>query len=72
MKIAIAQCKEYGFLGNHIFGTDFSFYLEICLGAGAFVCGEETALIASIEGERGMPKNKPPFPAQSGLWENLL
>ena len=68
LRIAIAQCKEYGFLGNNIFGTDFSFDLEICLGAGAFVCGEETALIASIEGERGMPKNKPPFPAQSGLW----
>ena len=66
--LAIAQCKEYGFLGNNIFKTDFSFDLEIFLGAGAFVCGEETALIASIEGERGMPKNKPPFPAQSGLW----
>ena len=51
-----------------IFGSGFDFDIDIRLGAGAFVCGEETALIASIEGERGMPRNKPPFPAQKGLW----
>ncbi|MCL2522642.1 MAG: 4Fe-4S binding protein [Erysipelotrichales bacterium] len=66
---AIAQAKKLGLLGKNIFGTDFSFDLEIRLGAGAFVCGEETALIASIEGERGMPRNKPPFPANKGLWQ---
>ncbi len=66
---AIKQAHELGLLGNNLFGTDFSFDLEIRLGAGAFVCGEETALIASIEGERGMPRNKPPFPAESGLWQ---
>lgn len=59
---------ENGFLGQNIFGTDFSFDLELRLGAGAFVCGEETALIASIEGGRGMPRNKPPFPANEGLF----
>ncbi|OHW62654.1 NADP-reducing hydrogenase subunit HndC [Andreesenia angusta] len=58
-----------GVLGKNIFGTGFNFDLEIRLGAGAFVCGEETALIASIEGERGMPRNKPPFPAHKGLWQ---
>ncbi len=68
LKIAIAQAKEYGLLGKNIFGTDFSFDIEIRLGAGAFVCGEETALIASIEGGRGMSRNKPPFPAEKGLW----
>ena len=68
LKIAIAQAKEYGLLGKNIFGTDFSFDIEIRLGAGAFVCGEETALIASIEGGRGMSRNKPPFPAAKGLW----
>jgi len=57
-----------GLLGRKIFGTDFSFDIEIRLGAGAFVCGEETALIASIEGKRGMSRNKPPFPAHKGLW----
>ncbi|RKD31638.1 NADH-ubiquinone oxidoreductase-F iron-sulfur binding region domain-containing protein, partial [Thermohalobacter berrensis] len=66
---AIDQAKEKGLLGENIFGTDFSFDLEIRLGAGAFVCGEETALIASIEGERGMPRNKPPYPANKGLWQ---
>ena len=66
---AIKQAYEYGLLGKNIFGTDFSFDLEVRLGAGAFVCGEETALMASIEGERGMPRNKPPFPANCGLWK---
>lgn len=65
---AISQAKEYGLLGNNIMGTDFNFDIEIRLGAGAFVCGEETALIRSIEGERGMSTQKPPFPANSGLW----
>jgi len=65
---AINQAYDYNLLGKNLFGTSFSFFLEIRLGAGAFVCGEETALIASIEGERGMPRNKPPFPAQKGLW----
>ncbi len=68
LKIAIAQAKEMGLLGDNIFGTDFSFDIDIRLGAGAFVCGEETALIASIEGKRGMSRNKPPFPANKGLW----
>ncbi len=56
-------------MGNNIFGTDFSFDLEIRLGAGAFVCGEETALMTSIEGKRGEPRPRPPFPAVKGLWE---
>ncbi|MCE1187795.1 MAG: NADH-quinone oxidoreductase subunit NuoF [Ignavibacteria bacterium] len=64
----IAQCKEYGFLGDNILGSDFSFHLKIKKGAGAFVCGEETALIASIEGKRGMPRPRPPFPSIAGLW----
>ncbi|MGD9910021.1 MAG: NADH-quinone oxidoreductase subunit NuoF [Candidatus Izemoplasmatales bacterium] len=68
LHIAIGQAREYNLLGNKIFGTDFNFDIDIRLGAGAFVCGEETALIASIEGERGMPRNKPPFPAVKGLW----
>ncbi|MCY6354645.1 NADH-quinone oxidoreductase subunit NuoF [Clostridium sp. ZS2-4] len=68
LKIAIDQAKEYGLLGNNILGTGFKFDIEIRLGAGAFVCGEETALIQSIEGKRGMPVTKPPFPAVSGLW----
>ena len=68
LKTAIAQAEEYGFLGENILGTNFSFNIEIRLGAGAFVCGEETALIHSIEGLRGEPTNKPPFPANSGLW----
>lgn len=66
---AIDQAKEYGILGENIFGTDFSFDLEIRLGAGAFVCGEETALLESIEGRRGQPRLKPPFPANAGLWQ---
>lgn len=68
LKHAIAQAKELGLLGKDIFGSGFDFDLEIRLGAGAFVCGEETALIQSIEGERGMPKPKPPFPAHKGVW----
>ncbi len=68
LRIAIGQAHEYGLLGNDIFGTGFDFDIEIRLGAGAFVCGEETALIASIEGKRGMPTPKPPFPAVSGVW----
>ncbi|MCB2289895.1 NADH-quinone oxidoreductase subunit NuoF [Clostridium sp. CS001] len=68
LRIAIEQARECGLLGKNILGTDFSFDIEIKYGAGAFVCGEETALIHSIEGERGEPTNKPPFPAQSGLW----
>jgi len=66
--IAINQAKEYGILGKNIFGTDFSFDLDIRLGAGAFVCGEETALLNSVEGKRGTPRPKPPFPANKGLF----
>ena len=69
LKIAIKQSKEYGLIGDNILGTGFKFNIEIRLGAGAFVCGEETALINSIEGKRGMPNPKPPFPAESGLWK---
>ncbi|MCH5156666.1 MAG: NADH-quinone oxidoreductase subunit NuoF [Clostridiales bacterium] len=65
---AINQAREYGLLGNNIFGTDFCFDLEIRLGAGAFVCGEETALMTSIEGHRGEPRPRPPFPAEKGLF----
>ena len=68
LEIAIEQAKEYGLLGNNIFGTDFSFDVGIRLGAGAFVCGEETALMTSIEGHRGEPRPRPPFPAVKGLW----
>jgi NADH:ubiquinone oxidoreductase subunit F (NADH-binding)/(2Fe-2S) ferredoxin len=68
LNIAIAQAREFGFLGKNIFGTDFSFDLEVRKGAGAFVCGEETALIASIEGKRGEPRPRPPFPAVQGVW----
>ncbi len=68
LQIAIEQAHEYGLLGKNIFNSGFDFDLEIRLGAGAFVCGEETALIASIEGKRGMPTPKPPFPAVSGVW----
>ena len=67
-QIAIDQAKEYGILGKNIFGTDFEFDVEVRLGAGAFVCGEETALLASIEGKSGHPRLKPPFPANAGLW----
>jgi len=65
---AIEQAKDMGFLGQDIFGSGFSFDIKIAKGAGAFVCGEETSLIASIEGKRGMPKQRPPFPAQKGLF----
>lgn len=68
LKIAIAAAREKGFLGDNILGSSFSFDIHIKEGAGAFVCGEETALIASIEGKRGMPRMRPPFPANSGLW----
>jgi NADH-quinone oxidoreductase subunit F len=69
MSKALDLCQERGFLGDNIFGSDFSLHLKIVPGAGAFVCGEETALIASIEGRRGMPRMRPPYPAQSGLWD---
>lgn len=69
VQIALKQAYEYGFLGQNILGSDFSFDLEVRLGAGAFVCGEETALIASIEGTRGTPKPRPPFPTVKGLFD---
>lgn len=68
LTIAISQAREYGLLGKNIFGTDFNFDIELRLGAGAFVCGEETALIASIEGMRGEPRPRPPFPASKGVF----
>ena len=68
LKTAISQARSLGLIGNNILGTDFSFDLEVRIGAGAFVCGEETALMASIEGRRGEPRPRPPFPAVSGLW----
>jgi len=68
LRIALKQAEEHTFLGKNILGSTFSFTIEIKEGAGAFVCGEETALIASIEGKRGMPHPRPPFPAQSGVW----
>lgn len=68
LNYAIKEAYRYGLLGKNILQSDFSFDLEVRLGAGAFVCGEETALMASIEGDRGMPRNKPPFPADCGLW----
>ncbi len=67
-ELAIKQSRKLGLLGNNILGTTFSFDVEVRIGAGAFVCGEETALIASIEGKRGTPRPRPPFPAESGLW----
>lgn len=67
-QIAIDQAREYGILGKNIFGTNFDFDVDIRLGAGAFVCGEETALLESIEGKRGQPRVKPPYPAVAGLW----
>ncbi len=69
LKIAIDQAREYGLLGKNIFGSGFDFDINIRLGAGAFVCGEETALLQSIEGKRGMPRPRPPFPAIKGLWD---
>jgi NADH-quinone oxidoreductase subunit F len=68
LRAAVAQAEEHGLLGQGIFGTDFSLTLHIMEGAGAFVCGEETALLASIEGRRGMPRFRPPYPAERGLW----
>ena len=68
LQVAIEQAHEYGLLGKHIFGTDFNFDIHIRLGAGAFVCGEETALMNSIEGKRGEPRPRPPFPAVKGLF----
>ena len=68
LQLAIDEARARGLLGQNILGTNFSFDVDIRLGAGAFVCGEETALIASIEGQRGMPRPRPPFPAQKGLW----
>jgi len=68
LRIAIQQAREYGLLGENIFDTGFNFDLEVRMGAGAFVCGEETALMQSIEGKRGQPRTRPPFPATSGLW----
>jgi NADH-quinone oxidoreductase subunit F len=68
LHVAIGQAREYGLLGDNILGTDFSFDLAVKEGAGAFVCGEETALLASIEGRRGEPRPRPPFPAVAGLW----
>ena len=68
LRIALKAAEAKGYLGKNLFGTDFNLKIKVKLGAGAFVCGEETALIASIEGERGMPRAKPPFPANKGLW----
>ena len=69
LQIAIDQAREYGLLGKNILGTGFDFDIELRLGAGAFVCGEETALMTSIEGHRGEPRPRPPFPAVKGLFE---
>jgi NADH:ubiquinone oxidoreductase subunit F (NADH-binding)/(2Fe-2S) ferredoxin len=69
LRYAINEARERGLLGSNIFGTDFSFDIDLRLGAGAFVCGEETALIASIEGRRGMPRPRPPYPSDKGLWD---
>jgi NADH-quinone oxidoreductase subunit F len=69
LKLALGQARERRYLGKEILGTGFSFDIEVKLGAGAFVCGEETALIASVEGQRGMPRPKPPFPIAKGLWQ---
>lgn len=68
LKVALNQMEEYGLLGENILGSNFSFHIKVKEGAGAFVCGEETALMMSIEGKRGMPRPRPPFPAVSGLW----
>ena len=69
LQMAIKEMNEMGILGDHVLGTDFRFQAHIRLGAGAFVCGEETALLNSIEGQRGMPRPRPPFPAVKGLWQ---
>lgn len=70
LNIAINQARDLGVLGNNILGSEFNFDLEVRMGAGAFVCGEETALMSSIEGRRGEPRPRPPFPAQQGLWKS--
>ena len=69
LQLAMDQCREYGLIGENILGTGFDFDLEIRMGSGAFVCGEETALMRSIEGSRGEPRPRPPFPAEKGLWD---
>ena len=69
IKIGLKAAEERGLLGDNIMGSDFSFHIKLKEGAGAFVCGEETALMQSVEGERGMPRLRPPFPAESGLWK---
>ncbi|QZY54851.1 NADH-quinone oxidoreductase subunit NuoF [Crassaminicella profunda] len=69
LNIAISEARKLGLLGENIFGSDFSFDIRLKYGAGAFVCGEETALINSVEGKRGEPRNKPPYPAQKGYWD---
>ena len=69
LELAMEQARQKGFLGKNLFGTNYNFDMRIKAGAGAFVCGEETALIASLEGERGMPRLKPPFPAAKGYWQ---
>ena len=68
LRLALHQMEEYGLIGDNILGSGFDFHIKVKEGAGAFVCGEETALFASIEGKRGMPRSRPPFPATSGLW----
>src|SRR5690606_9869966 len=68
LKKAIQQAHEYGMLGKNIFGTDFCFDIHVHAGAGAYICGEETALIESIEGKRGEPRPRPPYPTTNGLW----
>ncbi|MDR3577130.1 MAG: NADH-quinone oxidoreductase subunit NuoF [Anaerolineaceae bacterium] len=68
LSLAVLQAKEMGFLGNNIFGTDFNFDIHIHSGAGAYICGEETALLESIEGKRGEPRSRPPYPTTNGLW----
>ena len=70
VRLALSQAERMGVLGNNIFNTPFSFNIKVRLGAGAFVCGEETALIASIEGRMGRPRPRPPYPAEYGLWEH--
>ena len=70
LQTAIKQAKQLGLLGSGIFESPFTFTIDIRIGAGAYVCGEETALMASIEGRRGTPRPRPPFPAESGLWDS--
>src|SRR5208283_549516 len=69
IKEAVNTCETEGLIGNHILHSDFSFHITVFTGAGAFVCGEETALITSIEGKRGLPRMRPPYPAEKGLWD---